>query len=324
MTRQPADSVERLVRLAGERDLPSPEATERARAASERAWRQMLARPAPHAARSRFMRIGLALAAGLAAAWWVSRPVDSIPLEVGRVIAVQAGAIGHAQDKEWPVAMNQAVSTGTTLDTTHGRLALSLGSASSLRMDRDTRLRVDARDHVTLLAGSLYVDSGGLNVSSPLRIATPAGEIGHIGTQFQVFVGDALIRVRVREGRVSVMTGGVTQDLASGDALEVRGAQRQVSHGLSTFGAEWTWAASVAAVLEIENRPLGEFLAWLAREQGWQLRYATDALQEQATRIRLHGSLDGMDSIAMLERIALITGVPLQMRDGVLWVGTPR
>lgn len=325
MTRHPEDSVERLVRLAGERDLPSPEATQRARAASEQAWRQMLARSAPRAARGRLLGLGLALAAGLAAAWWFNRTAtDSVmPLEVGRVIALQGNATSLAMDKEWPVAVNQAVSTGTML-VTQGRVALSLGGASSLRLDRNTRLRVDARDHVTLLAGSLYVDSGGLNASSSLRIATPAGEIGHIGTQFQVFVGDALTRVRVREGRVSVTSDAGTQDLATGDALEVRGAERQVMRGLPAYGADWAWAASVAAALEIENRPLGEFLAWLAREQGWQLRYGSDALQEQAAQIRLHGALEGLDANGMIERVALITGVPLQMRDGVLWVGTPR
>jgi ferric-dicitrate binding protein FerR (iron transport regulator) len=195
---------------------------------------------------------------------------------------------------------------------------------SSLRLDRDTHLRVDGRDHVTLLAGSLYVDSGGLNVSSALRIATPAGEIGHIGTQFQVVVDGSSTRVRVREGRVSVTSGDATQDLATGDALEVRGTERRVTHGLSTYGEAWAWAASIGAILEIENRPLGEFLAWLAREQGWQLRYASDALQEQAAQVRLHGALDGLDATAMLERVALITGVPLQMRGGVLWVGMPR
>jgi len=328
MTHDPMDSVERLVRLAGERDLPSPEAVQRARAASEDAWRQMLARPAPRVARrGLLLQIGLAMAAGLAVAGWFNRagPAVQTPLEVGQIIALQDGAKGHTKEKEWPLAVNQPVTTGTTLDAARGRLAVSLGSASSLRMDRGTRLRVDARDHVTLLAGSLYVDSGGLNVSSGLRIATPAGEIGHIGTQFQVFVDDATTRVRVREGRVLVTApGGGTQDLAMGDALEVRGTERRVTHGLPSFGAEWAWAASVGAVLEIENRPLAEFLAWLTREQGWQLRYASDALQEQAGQIRLHGALDGLDTTGMLERVALITGVPLQMRDGVLWVGPPR
>jgi hypothetical protein len=97
-----------------------------------------------------------------------------------------------------------------------------------------------------------------------------------------------------------------------------------VTRGLPTFGSDWLWAASIAPALQIENRPLAEFLSWLSREQGWQLRFASDELQEQATQIRLHGSLDGLDSLAMLERVALVTGVPLQTRDGVLWVGEPR
>ena len=35
----------------------------------------------------------------------------------------------------------------------------------------------------------------------------------------------------------------------------------------------------------------------------------------------IYGSLDQLDGPAMLERVALVTGVPLAARDGVLWVG---
>ena len=72
---------------------------------------------------------------------------------------------------------------------------------------------------------------------------------------------------------------------------------------------------------EIENRPLSEFLAWLAREQGWRVHYASERLQEQAAQIRLHGSLEGLEVAAMLERVVLVTGVKLEVRHGVLWVG---
>ena len=44
-------------------------------------------------------------------------------------------------------------------------------------------------------------------------------------------------------------------------------------------------------------------------------------MQSRAIDIRLHGSLDPLDSAAMLERVSLVTGVPLDARDGVLWVG---
>ena len=77
----------------------------------------------------------------------------------------------------------------------------------------------------------------------------------------------------------------------------------------------------IAPALEIENRPLAEFVSWMAREHGWQVQYSDEALQHRTLDIRLHGSLDQMDSAAMLERVALVTGVPLTARDGVLWVG---
>ena len=62
----------------------------------------------------------------------------------------------------------------------------------------------------------------------------------------------------------------------------------------------------------------------MAREHGWQVRYGDETLQRQTLDIRLHGSLDQLDSAAMLERVALVTGVSLAAREGVLWVGGVR
>ena len=38
-------------------------------------------------------------------------------------------------------------------------------------------------------------------------------------------------------------------------ALEVRGAERQVTHGLPAHGAEWAWLAGVGAVLKLTSEP---------------------------------------------------------------------
>jgi hypothetical protein len=59
----------------------------------------------------------------------------------------------------------------------------------------------------------------------------------------------------------------------------------------------------------------------MAREHGWQVQYSDETLQHRTLDIRLYGSLDQLDSAAMLERVALVTGVNLAARDGVLWVG---
>ncbi|MFL6619854.1 MAG: hypothetical protein ACJ8MH_14730, partial [Povalibacter sp.] len=71
-----------------------------------------------------------------------------------------------------------------------------------------------------------------------------------------------------------------------------------------------------------ENRPLAEFLAWVAREHGWQLVYGDDATRLRAHDIRLHGSVADLDVTAMLQRVELITGVSLQAHDGTLAVSS--
>jgi ferric-dicitrate binding protein FerR (iron transport regulator) len=133
--------------------------------------------------------------------------------------------------------------------------------------------------------------------------------------------------VQVREGRVvlaapGAAAGPATADLAAGDVADVSGGALHLRHGEPPHGAEWEWAATTAPAFDIENRPLSEFLAWLAREHGWQLRFADAGTQSRAQSIRLHGSMSGLDVNGMLERASLVTGVPLSSHDGVLWVGT--
>jgi ferric-dicitrate binding protein FerR (iron transport regulator) len=146
---------------------------------------------------------------------------------------------------------------------------------------------------------------------------TPAGELTHVGTQFMVSVSNDATRVRVREGRVSL----AAKTIAAGEELEIRGDSHTWRRGLPSFGPQWEQFAGVAPNLEIEGRPLAEFLAWMAREHGWRLRYSSDALQQRAHDIRLHGSIDGLDTPAMLDRMTLVTGLAFDVRDGVLFVG---
>jgi ferric-dicitrate binding protein FerR (iron transport regulator) len=319
------DSIETLIRLAGERERPSAPATGRARAAAEEAWRRMLAQEPP--ARARF-ELPLAFAAVLALAVlgflvWKPREASQPPVQVARVVALGGTATLIENGPRTPVAKDAPVMSGASLVTGQGRAAVSFAEALSLRLDHDTRLRFDAHDRVTLLQGALYVDSGGLGTGPPLTIATPAGEVRHVGTQFQVRVSGDGTSIRVREGRVSLQRGAgeYTRMVAAGDELELRGAEERWRRGLVSYGADWDWAASLAPALAIEDRPLAEFLAWMAREQGWQVHYRDEQAQQRTLDIRLHGSLEGLDAHAMLERVALVTGIPLIAGDGAIWVG---
>ncbi len=322
MSTDPDRSIETLIRLAGEREMPSDQATARARDAAEQSWRRMLSeRP-----RAR-MRIPLTLAATLALAvpgWyaWMQREAGQPPLIVARVAAVEGGA-RILRGRAMQIArLDGELVAGATLQSAGGRAAATIANALSLRLDHDTRLRFDGPDHVTLLQGSLYVDSGGFGLGPPLTITTPAGDVRHIGTQFQIQVTGDSTRIRVREGRVALRRhDAIAHTIAAGDALEVRGSEEHWQRGLPIFGPEWEWSAALAPALTIEDRPLAEFLAWMAREHGWQLHFGDEQQQRHAQEIHLHGSLEGLDAPAMLERVALVTGVPLALDQGVLWVG---
>jgi ferric-dicitrate binding protein FerR (iron transport regulator) len=331
MTQPDSDrSIERLIKLAGERDMPSPAGMERARLAAHESWSRMLGKPSSAAPRRFRLRplLGFAMAAGMAALaliLWTQRPAPVAPVLVAHIATLTGSAMLREDRAESVARVALPVRAGSTLSTSDGRVALAFGDSLSLRIDRQTRLRFDSRDQVTLLAGALYVDSGGINAVPALRIVTPAGVVRHVGTQFQVQVRGDVTRVRVREGRVLLTrASGAPTDIAAGDELRVAGDDLRWQRGLPSFGPDWEWSAGIAPPLEIENRPLAEFLTWMAREHGWQIQYSDETLQHRTLDIRLHGSLDRLDSAAMLERVALVTGVPLTNRDGVLWVGGGR
>jgi ferric-dicitrate binding protein FerR (iron transport regulator) len=314
--------IARLIRLAGTRDMPSGEATQRAREAAEAAWQRGLRQAAEPARRARRIWLPLALAASCAllALFILKSPAPRETRVVASVVAVDAGPVMRGTDEALAVGM--PVPEGRTVATDSGRAAFLLGDSLSLRADRHTLLEFESVDRVRLLKGSIYVDSGGLNAASPLRIGTPAGEVRHLGTQFLVSVDGAATRIRVREGRVALeRPGAPVHDMAAGDALEIDGARLRFLQGLESHGADWEWASSTAPAFDIENRPLSEFLAWVSREHGWQLAYHDEKLRLHAQDIRLHGSVSGLSVAAMLERIALITGVSLRVHEGVLQVG---
>jgi ferric-dicitrate binding protein FerR (iron transport regulator) len=253
------------------------------------------------------------------------RPAPAPQVRLAHVAALQGDAMLLESSREIAARVASVIHVGSALSTRDGRVALTFGDALSLRVDRHTRLHFDGRERITLLEGSLYVDSGGVNAVPALRIDTPAGEVRHVGTQFQVTVSGETTRVRVREGRVLLSRESeAATDIAPGDELEISGRNLQWRRSLKSFGADWEWSANIAPPLDIENRPLSEFLAWMIREHGWQLRYTDETLQQRTHEIRLHGSLEQLDAAAMLERVSMVTGVPLSAVEGVLSVGGTR
>ncbi len=251
-------------------------------------------------------------------------PVATLELATGQVIATAAG--GELAD----LSPGQTLLAGSVIETASSgsaqggksRAALRLASGGSLRLDTGTRLRLLSRTTLALESGAVYVDSGATSPLTPLVIATPLGVARDIGTQFEIRLGTATnpLEVRVREGRVLFNHQDAARTVGVGRALAVLADGQWAEREVSLHGPDWEWVQSVLPMFTVEGRSLREFLAWAARERGWELRFASPALADRAAGVILHGTIADLrldDALA-----ALLAGSSLGYRveDGVLLV----
>ena len=318
-------SLARLLKLSGERETPSSQATAHAHTAALEVWNASLRQERSAYRRRMLSRIAAVLGIALiGAVTWISFAQRASLRSVAHVVtAVGETVIVNSDDEPMSIASGATVPARAQLRTRKGRAALSVGDSLSLRMNVDSTLRFDGENEITLLSGAIYVDSGGLSANSHLRILTPAGEVRHTGTQYQVAVTGQVTQIKVREGRVqlSEVNGDGAIHIVAGEEIRVDESGAISRRAVPPFGPDWEWASTLATPIDIDNRPLTEFLAWIVREHGWQLRYASAAEERAAQAIRLHGSAQGKTPAETLRRVSLITGLAMHVEDGVLLVG---
>src|SRR6188768_3059969 len=122
----PDTSIERLIKLAGERDMPTREGMERARLAAHESWSRMLLTGARAPRRSHLKTmLGFAIAAGLAALAmfsWTRFAAPPAPQVVARIATLTGGA--SLRDDRGEIIARAALSihSGTTLATSEGRV----------------------------------------------------------------------------------------------------------------------------------------------------------------------------------------------------------
>jgi ferric-dicitrate binding protein FerR (iron transport regulator) len=170
-------------------------------------------------------------------------------------------------------------------------VALRLGDGTSVRVDRGSRARLLAPTVIDLASGAVYLDTG--RDSADLEVRTPFGTAHDIGTQFEVRLDAAAVRVRVRSGIVELRRGGESVNARAGTELTVS-AGAAVRRAMPANAPDWAWAANLAPVFEIEGRTVSAFLEHTAREQGWTLHYADARLTRDSSAIILHGSVAGL------------------------------
>lgn len=194
----------------------------------------------------------------------------------------------RSTQREW---VEQTLSDGT-------RLTLSGASAVRLRYDPQRRT-------VELLGGDLRVDVA-KEAGRPFYIETPSARIRALGTRFSVSYADGTTYLDMFESQVSVEPLAASSDGPARAAVVREGERVQVSRA----GMGPVQALDAARVEEgwrhrqliLEDRPMPEVLAQLARHRPGGIQYDRDQLH--ALRVSGVLPLDRPDEALRLLQIS--------------------
>lgn len=257
---------------------------------------------------------GVAATAVIAMAIVFVSQIDApTPLRVAATVSrvVGTGPISTDYSQGAPVHAGEVISTGP-----NEGLSLLLARSESLRIDQNTRIRVDAADQFTLLAGRIYADTGQFVYrNGGLKIDTEFGVVTDVGTQFSVAMTDQSLEVAVREGRVDVRNQADAYAARMGQRLTlVQGAGASVTD-LDTHDDYWDWVVDLTPQFDMTNKSLLDFLKWAARETGRELQFSSNESRMFAMRTDVHGSADGLTPDEALVAVLATTTVRYQIKD---------
>lgn len=316
----PPDTLASLIRAGGHREAPPEWAYERAYAAMMDAWQaKVRARRARTIAALAASIAVLGVAAGLTLNLFGSRPraVASIG-HVERVIgSVQVRAAGA---NEWTLLKETAAALPerTELRTLAGSAAALQVADVSVRIADRTQLVLDSQAHLSLLQGTVYVDTGGEVAQRGMLIVAGSTSVTDVGTQFEVRYRGSDYRVRVREGGVLLQRGALRRRGTAGEQITIDADDVVRSAAIAANDPDWRWIHSLASAPDIDEQPLTVLLAWVARESGVKVRYASPAVERKATATILHGSIQRLEPLQALEVMLATT----DLRHEVLSDGT--
>lgn len=317
------DPLERLIHAAGHREAPPAQACERALAAATQAWQAKV--------HHRRWRTPARLAASVAAIG-VSAGIALYSLNFQRAtvepVAQVARVIGDvrvrpADSRDWTSLHEDAgaLPTGAVLRTeAASAVALQLADVS-VRIADGAEVVLESRSRLRLTRGKIYVDTGAVGVVGRMLVVTDVGSVSDVGTQFEVRYQEGNYRVRVREGEVLLQRGAARDHRVAGEQISI---ERDGTVSISPIAADdpaWRWVQALASAPDIDNQPLTVLLAWVARETGAAVRYATPATERKATATILHGSIRHLEPLEALAVMLTTTDLQYEvLADGTIMI----
>lgn len=316
--------LEAIFRHAEPRPRPDAAARDQAFARLHADWTALVSRRR----RRRLAVLGLAasgLFAVVAGALWFD--AGSPPLTAPPDVRVLRASGGVELNGEFLGAGelgggDTILATGDRLETRDdARVALSWGSGS-LRLDASTSIELLGQRSLRLDAGSLYFDSTPFDSAAAqaasLVVDTPFGRLTHTGTQFLAAVSGSELTVSVREGEVRIRGSQLDVGVGAGQALWFAADGRFERRLVAAYDPAWQWAAEIAPEVDLTGRTTGEVFAWIARETGRSVRYASDeARRLAASETRGLGALAPMPA---LRTIPVMTSLHYTLSDGSIVV----
>jgi len=335
------ERVHELLDLAGPRPEVPPAHLAAIKAAFRDEWKVQVEARRRRRARGALLALAASLLLALGLGLWLAPGEDAASPIVARAEFLTGTVTawrdpGTGGDPPRALAAGQSLAAGTVVETAPpapaapGRVALRLGGGPSVRLDRGSRVRLISASVLELEAGAVYVDSRpdapGSHApgAAAVEIRTSLGVVRDIGTQFEVRLlagGDEAVRVRVREGLVRIEgEGGASYSAHRGAGLTLHDDGSVDREEIASHGPGWEWILAAAPAFDLEGRTLGEFLDWVARETGWEIRFEDPGLAAEAGTILLHGHLGGLAADQAPEVVLPGADLGYRLGEGVLLV----
>jgi hypothetical protein len=319
-------SLEQLLSKAKPRPVPDEAQTVAAREALRAEWKGVTGR---HRSRRRILHFAVA-ASVLVAVFSLFNTLRIPAADLVQVASIQKsfGSIYFVSEQSDVTAAvdHQSVHIGETISTGHGAgITLARLSGGSLRLDEDTTVEFRDDNTIYLHEGQVYFDStpstliAGVETADPgtFAIETAYGRVTHVGTQFVTAVDDEMLKVSVREGRVDVHGRYYQRTAERGQQLRFEGSLQPLTLSIDEFGDAWNWVAERSPAVEVDGRSVDEFLRWVGRELGREIKYSDEAriLADE----KLIGSVKEAPAVA-LEMRMLTAGLVADVEEGVIHV----
>lgn len=311
-TGHPDDAgIEDLLREVGARDEPSADMAKDVLAAVHAEW-QAVVQERRKRRRVTTWGIAASFAVVVAGATFGLRLMQAESMPMATVAHVDGHLLAGAGDDKWnPRGIGEPIAIGETVQTDdRSRAALTLNDGVSLRLDRNTTLRIASAERVVLASGALYVDSplapDGVADDS-LIVQAHAGSVRHIGTQYQVRTHADALEVSVREGRVEITGAAGKSTGEAGERVHMTASGEVTRTALPAQDPAWHWVLSATPAFDIDQQPLSSFLNWVARETGRKVIYSSAEARSTAAELKLRGSIAGLDPDTALAAVLSTT-----------------